>query len=273
MSKAPAIFALLILGFVMYGASRPNKEEEAVKKGTYHPKFVVYHATPIENLESVKQTGIHRSVPKLPRTRWSPTKPAVYFANNVGNVIDYAEQTHEYYRMTEPRWAIFKIEYDEFPTEPHADLEWGLPGVYWADIDIPPGHVKLFGIFDVESHKWVNPDSENIKEPARGTCYEDAWRFVIKEEEGTLIHGTAVSLGSRIPHAWVELPTGYIWEPYSGGYLTKERFRELVDPIEEYRYSATEAAIMAARVGKHGPWSEEERTAYLKGKPAPESTE
>jgi len=108
-----------------------------------------------------------------------------------------------------------------------------------------------------------NPKEEAISEP-RGTCYEDAWRFVIKEEEGTLVHGTAVSLGRRLPHAWVELPTGYIWEPYSGEYLTKERFRELVDPIEEYRYSATEAAIMAARVGKHGPWNEEERTAYLK---------
>lgn len=97
-----------------------------------------------------------------------------------------------------------------------------------------------------------------------GTCYEDAWRFIIKEGEGSLIHGTAISLGRRLPHAWVELPTGFIWEPYSGEYLTKERFRELVDPIEEHRYTATEATIMVARVGKHGPWTDEERGKWLR---------
>jgi len=97
-----------------------------------------------------------------------------------------------------------------------------------------------------------------------GTCYEDAWHYVIKEEEGELIHGTAISLGRRLPHAWVELPAGYIWEPYSGGYLTKNRFQELADPIEEHRYTVEEAAIMVARVGKHGPWSGEERATYLR---------
>lgn len=96
-----------------------------------------------------------------------------------------------------------------------------------------------------------------------GTCYEDAWHFLIKEEEGYLIHGTAISLGRRLGHAWVELPTGYVWEPYSGEYLTKERFQELVNPIEEHRYTVEEAAIMLARVGKHGPWSEEERAKWL----------
>ena len=119
------------------------------------PGFVMYHATPIKNLESVKQAGIRRSTPELPRTQWSPTEPVVYFADSVGNVIDYAEQTWEYYRMVDPRWAIFEIKYDEFPTEPHADLEWGLPGVYWASIDIPAEHVELLGIFDVEKHKWL----------------------------------------------------------------------------------------------------------------------
>ena len=120
------------------------------------PRFVMYHATPVKNLELVKQSGIRRSIPELPRTRLSPTEPTVYFADDVGNVIDYAEQSWEYHRMADPKWAIFKIEYDEFPTEPHADLEWGLPGVYWVDIDIPPEHVELYGIFDVEQHKWIS---------------------------------------------------------------------------------------------------------------------
>lgn len=117
--------------------------------------FVMYHATPIKNLELVKQIGIRRSVPELPRTRLSPTKPVVYLTSMVGNAIDYAEQSDEYYLMTDHRWAIFKVDYDEFPTEPHADLEWGLPGVYWVDIDIPPEHVSLLGVFDVELRKWI----------------------------------------------------------------------------------------------------------------------
>lgn len=117
--------------------------------------FIMYHATPIKNLESIKQTGIRCSIPELPRTRWSPTKPTIYLANDIGHVLDYTEQSYEYYEMTDPKWAIFKIEYDEFPTEPHADLEWGVPGIYWVDIDIPPEHVSLFGIFDVELHKWI----------------------------------------------------------------------------------------------------------------------
>jgi len=122
---------------------------------------------------------------------------------------------------------------------------------------------KGFTPVDYKKHgnallKWV-PNSRPY-----GTCYEDAWRFLIKEEEGELIHGTAISLGRRFPHAWVELPTGYIWEPSSGGYLTRERFRELVDPIEEHRYTATEAAIMAARTNKLGPWSDEERRMWIR---------
>ena len=99
---------------------------------------------------------------------------------------------------------------------------------------------------------------------AIGTCYEDAWRFLIKEEEGELIHGTVESLGRRIGHAWVELPTGFIWEPESRRFIKKADFEAMAKPQEETRYSVTEAAIMLARVGKHGPWIEEERAMWLK---------
>ena len=97
-----------------------------------------------------------------------------------------------------------------------------------------------------------------IAEPT-GTCYEDAAKFVIKQDEGELVHGTAISLGRRLAHAWVELPTGYIWEPYSGEYFTKERFQALVDPIEESRYTPEGVAIMTLRTGNFGPWTEEEK--------------
>ncbi len=106
--------------------------------------------------------------------------------------------------------------------------------------------------------------SSNITtQEAKGTCYEDAWRFLIKQEEGELIHGTVESLGKRIGHAWVELPTGYIWEPQTKGYFSRKGFDIAASPIEEHRYTVEEAAIMVVRVGKHGPWTDEERAKWL----------
>lgn len=98
-----------------------------------------------------------------------------------------------------------------------------------------------------------------------GMCYEDAWRFLIKQEEGFLIHGSVQSStkGLRVEHAWVELTTGWVYEPQTKSYYTIEDFK-IMSPIEEHRYTTEEAAIMAARVGKHGPWSEEERAAWLR---------
>lgn len=97
-----------------------------------------------------------------------------------------------------------------------------------------------------------------------GTCYEDAWRFLIKKEEGFLVHGTVrlYEGGREVKHAWVELPSGHVWEPQTNSYFTLKDF-EITSPIEEHRYSVEEAAIMAARVGKHGPWTEEERRIWL----------
>ena len=97
-----------------------------------------------------------------------------------------------------------------------------------------------------------------------GTCYEDAWRFLIREEEGELVHGSIQTIGKRINHAWVELPTGFVWEPESGEFMKKSYFYERAEPQVQARYTAEEAAIMLVRVGKHGPWTEEEREQFLK---------
>jgi len=99
-----------------------------------------------------------------------------------------------------------------------------------------------------------------------GTCYEDAWRFLIKEEEGELVHGTVQTIGRRINHAWVETETGYIWEPESREFMKKDYFYKRAKPRVEARYTAEAAAIMAARTKHFGPWTEQERGQYLKGK-------
>jgi uncharacterized membrane protein (UPF0127 family) len=99
-----------------------------------------------------------------------------------------------------------------------------------------------------------------------GTCYADAWRFLIKEEEGTLTHGTVFSGGRRIGHAWVETSTGWVWEPETGRFFTRLGFRDTFAPEIVSRFTAEEAAIMAARTKNLGPWSEQERRQYLKRK-------
>ncbi|GAH18631.1 unnamed protein product, partial [marine sediment metagenome] len=94
-------------------------------------------------------------------------------------------------------------------------------------------------------------------------CYEDAWRFLIREEEGELVHGSVQTIGKRINHAWVELPS-LVWEPKSGESVRKDYFHEIAEPQEQARYTTVEAAIMAARTGNLGPWSDEERRQFLK---------
>ena len=84
----------------------------------------------------------------------------------------------------------------------------------------------------------------------------------MQHPEAVLVHGTAISLGKRIHHAWVELPNGTVWESSTQTIFLVERYYELLDPIAEDRYTADEAAHMLS-VGKHGPWSAEDRMKYI----------
>ena len=101
---------------------------------------------------------------------------------------------------------------------------------------------------------------------AVGTCYEDAWRFLIREEEGELVHGSVQTIGKRIDHAWVELPTSFVWEPESREFMKKSYFYERAEPQVQARYTAEEAAIMAARTKKLGPWTVQERELLRGGR-------
>jgi len=123
---------------------------------------------------------------------------------------------------------------------------------------------------------WVKPEALNriggeqtaaLPTEPTGTCYADAWRFLVKEEEGKLIHGTVFSGGRRIGHAWVETATSWIWEPETSRYFTRLGFRDAFSPDIESRYTAEEAAIMAARTKHFGPWTKQEQRQYLKEKP------
>ena len=60
---------------------------------------------------------------------------------------------------------------------------------------------------------------------ATGKCFENALRFLIKNPEGTLMHGTVYSgaLNKRIRHAWVELPDGTLWDGQTEEYMDKDK--------------------------------------------------
>lgn len=98
--------------------------------------------------------------------------------------------------------------------------------------------------------------------PQTGTCYQDAWRFVIREGEGELVHGSVQTIGKRIDHAWVETETGYVWEPESREFMKEDHFYERAEPKVEARYTVEEAAVLVARTGNFGPWTKEEAKGY-----------
>ncbi len=107
---------------------------------------------------------------------------------------------------------------------------------------------------------------ELLADTATGTCYADAWRFMIKHSEGKLVHGTVYSGNRRIGHAWVQVNPDFIWEPQTGRYFTNLGFRYDYAPIINNAYTSEQAAIMVARTRHFGPWTEEERRRYLENK-------
>lgn len=150
----------------------------------------------------------------------------------------------------------------QFPL-PVIDLAAGLEeGRHRAAAAQSLGHKKMpvLVVEKADYHSMSLPPEQGRE---YGTCYEDAWRFLIKTEEGDLVHGSVESKGKRIKHAWVELPTGFVWEPQTGRFIRMGDFDAAFKPQEEDRYSTTEAAIMAARTGNLGPWTEEERREFL----------
>ena len=103
------------------------------------------------------------------------------------------------------------------------------------------------------------PEAGEYPEAEIGTCYEDALLFIIKEKEGYLVHGTVLSNGKRIGHAWVETLAGYIWEPETKKFYNRKLFQAFTKAIEEQRYTPEQAFALARRTYHSGPWTEEER--------------
>ena len=114
-------------------------------------KFVMYHISPVSNMLNILKNGLKPSLAfkESIKSRWGPQEPVVYITDSIERTKDYAEQISEYYDIY-GKWAIFKIEYDEFPEEIHIDLLWGVPGTYYTTMAIPPEHISLIDFYDIE---------------------------------------------------------------------------------------------------------------------------
>lgn len=91
---------------------------------------------------------------------------------------------------------------------------------------------------------------------ATGECYRNAWRFLKDQQEGTLIHGRVYAgFPERwIDHAWVELPTGYVYEPQSESLMDSKSFYEKSRAEVTDRYTLDEAMRLAGKTRHYGPW-------------------
>ena len=178
---------------------------------------------------------------------------------NPGDVVNQTEYPEHFFRcsvcgklFTTKKWV--KVRGHDMLECPYCSAAVGLYAVYLTDRE-RDWH---------REHRTPIPDAGILGPTPYGTCYQDASNFLMKQDEGYLVHGS-VQLSAeapRISHAWVELPTGWVWEPQTGRYYTVEDFR-VMSPVEECRYTVEEAIIMAVRSGNHGPWSDEERAQWI----------
>lgn len=86
-----------------------------------------------------------------------------------------------------------------------------------------------------------------------GSCYYDAWKFVLRHDDCIIVHGTVKNPDGKVMHhAWAECDS-LVWEPQTGEYLPRRAWGERV-VSRDAAYSADEAAVLALKTGHSGPW-------------------
>ena len=214
--------------------------------GTRYQDTWLYHATTYDTYHNqIKNYGVMPQPLTDDVAAIVGFSSGIYLANSVEAAKDLAVL-----KYGEGKYVILHIKLPA-GTQLEIDPEIGEPDSPWfiTPSIIPSENIVILNV--------------GGQAPA-GTCYQDAWRFLIKQDEGFLIHGsTQLSPEApRVNHAWVELTTGWVWEPQTGQYFTTEDFR-IMNPEEHHRYTSEEAAIMIARTSNMGPWTDEERTTWL----------
>jgi hypothetical protein len=105
----------------------------------------------------------------------------------------------------------------------------------------------------------INPDGNVPHKKRLGRCYELAGNLALHNPETQLIHGSIQGFGApRIPHAWVVLPDGSIWEPATNKVWEKPIFYGFFNAIVRKRYDQQTFMRMMVRHEHWGPWDNPE---------------
>lgn len=97
-----------------------------------------------------------------------------------------------------------------------------------------------------------------------GRCYELAGRHVaFSSDDEVLVHGTIQGGGNpRIGHAWVELPSGKIYDPVLDQEFDPEVHKSFFSAQEEERFTQDEVQRMISDHGHWGPWDEPKTASW-----------
>ena|SRR5581483_4084035 len=96
----------------------------------------------------------------------------------------------------------------------------------------------------------------------KGTCYEDAYRRFVDENENSvggakLVHGEVDNgSGRRITHAWLE-GREEVWDPQSKKIVSVQQYYEWYRPVAHARFTRKEATWAYLSNRHYGPWTEE----------------
>ena len=105
---------------------------------------------------------------------------------------------------------------------------------------------------------WYKTAQSDISfENRLGDCYVLCGRYVLKNSNSELIHGSISYKGSeRNNHAWVEYDN-IVFDPVLGKEFPKDYYYSIFNVIEIERYSHEDVMKTMLRYNHWGPWNEQ----------------
>jgi hypothetical protein len=109
---------------------------------------------------------------------------------------------------------------------------------------------------------WRSPSWRQWQNKA---CYETATQFVSGLDSETkantvVVHGSLFDpqFHIDIPHAWVELPGGVVFDGVAQRFYDAETYRTALHPVEDQRYTVKEVARLIVATKMFGAWTARE---------------
>lgn len=87
-----------------------------------------------------------------------------------------------------------------------------------------------------------------------GECYHLAGLFAIANDDAHLVHGSIQGYGHpRMAHAWIVLPGGAVWEPFTGGLFANWNEFASAEVHSTYSFAETRGNVLEHE--HWGPWA------------------